>query len=66
MDNENVLELVDRVEADLRELAKITGEDHISAFIVEGNFNLTSFKNEKGQTVLNFFREGGADNAETA
>lgn len=66
MDNEKVLELVDRIEADLRELAKITGEDHISAWILNNHFTLTSFVNETGQTVLNFFREGGADNAETA
>ena len=64
MDNKKVLKLVDRIEADLRGLAKITGEDHISAFILEGNFNLTSFANETGQTLLNFFREEGVANGE--
>lgn len=58
MDNEKVLELVNRIEANLRDLAAVTGEDHISAFIINGNFNLNSFKNENGQTVLDFFREG--------
>jgi hypothetical protein len=56
MDNEKVLEIVDRIEAALRELAKVTGEEHISAYILSGCFSLESFANERGQKVLSFFR----------
>ena len=56
MDNEKVIEIVNRIEAAFRELVKATGEDNISAYIVDGNFSLDSFRNERGQAVLSFFR----------
>ena len=62
MNNKKVISLVNRIEADLRKLAELTGEEHISAFVVDNNFILTSFKNEHGQTTLDFYREGGGEN----
>lgn len=56
MDNEKVLELVDRIEAALRELAEVTGEKCINSFLYDGSFSLDSSTNERGQRVLNFFR----------
>ncbi len=56
LDNEKVIEIVNRIEADFRELQKVTGEEHISAFIISGNFHLISFADENGQTKLDFFR----------
>ena len=56
MENEKVLEIVDRIEAAFRELVEVTGEDNISACILDGNFSLDSFRKENGQVVLSFFR----------
>lgn len=56
MDNAKIVEIVNRIEAGLRELQKHTGEEHISAFIINGNFQLTSFKDQNGQTKLDFFK----------
>lgn len=61
MDNEKVLELVDRIEATFRDLAAVTGEDHISSFILNGHFFLQSSPNDKGQSLLHFYREGGSN-----
>ena len=57
MDNAKILELVDRTEADLRELAKLTGEDCINTYIINGAFSLESFTNANGQRILSFYRE---------
>ena len=45
MDNERVNELIDGIEANFRELAKITGADHISAFIISGRFSIDDLTN---------------------
>lgn len=62
MNNEKVLELVNIIEATLRELAEITGEHYISTFVMNGSFHLCSDQNENGQTILNFYRSGGENN----
>lgn len=59
MDNKKVLKLVNRIEAAFRELVAVTGEDHISSFILNGHFFLQSVPNDKGKTLLDFYREGG-------
>lgn len=56
MDNKKVVEIVNRIEADFRELVKETGESHISAFIIDGHFNLDSVADKNGQIKLSFFR----------
>lgn len=61
MANEIVLKLVDRIEAAFRELAAVTGEDHISSFILNGHFFLNSVPNDKGKALLDFHREGGGN-----
>lgn len=40
-------ELIEIIEANFRELAELTGEDHISAFIINGSFYLQSFGKDK-------------------
>lgn len=57
MNNAKVVEIVNKIEADFRELVKETGEDHISAFILNGSFYLTSHQDENGQTKLDFFKK---------
>lgn len=47
MGNEKVLELVGRIEEDFRELQAITGDDHISAFLIGGSFALYSYEGEE-------------------
>lgn len=59
MDNEKVIEIVNRIEADFRELVEVTGEGHISAFIINGAFSLNSAATENGQILISFYREGG-------
>lgn len=56
MNNDLVIANVNIIERALRELAALTGEMHISAYIVDGCFSLDSFANENGQKVLSFFR----------
>lgn len=56
MNNKKVLKLVDRIEADLRQLAEITGSDYISAFIVDGAFNMDN--GNTGNDGLDVFRKG--------
>lgn len=58
MNNEKVLKLVDRIEAAFRELAAVTGEDHISAFIINGSFSLNSAPDKHGQILLSIWRGG--------
>lgn len=65
MNNKKVLELVNSIEAALRELAEITGEPYISCFVYNGSFHLCSDQNENGQTILNFYRAGGENNGTT-
>lgn len=58
MNNERVATVIDLIEANFRELAELTGVDHISAFLIRGNFSiddLTDIKNPK----FDEFREGG-------
>ena len=57
MDNEKVLELVNRIEAAMRELAEGTGEAHINCYVYDGDFSLQSTPNENGQTVLHFYKK---------
>lgn len=59
-----VSKLVDSIEASLRELASLTGEEHISAFIIGGNFSLLSY-NKHGETGLDIYR-GGTNNGENS
>lgn len=59
-----VSKLVDSIEASLRELASLTGDVHISAFIVDGTFNLLSYNNQN-KKVLDIYR-GGTDNGENS
>ena len=56
-----VSELVDRIEAGFRELAELIGEDHISAFIINGGFFIMSFADHNKQGLLDIYREGGAE-----
>ena len=56
MENERVVELVDKIEAAMRELAANTPEGYISACVVNGSFMLNSSADEKGQTKFSFFR----------
>lgn len=56
MDNAKVLELVNRIEAAARELAEITGEEHISVYVYKGSFGLEGGYDENGQKSLNFYR----------
>lgn len=58
MNNKKVVEMVEIIEVMFRELVKETGEEYISAVILNGNFSLDSAFNEKGQKVLNFYRKG--------
>lgn len=60
MNKEKVLDLVDRIEAAMRELAEETGEAHINCYVYEGDFSLQSVPNHHGQTVLHFYRQGEA------
>lgn len=58
MNNDKIVSIVDCIEEDLRALVEETGKQHISCFILDGRFRLTSFEDENGQTVLDFFRRG--------
>lgn len=49
MDNERATELINSIEANLRELAEVTGADHISAFIINGNFNIDDYTDLENQ-----------------
>lgn len=57
MNNERVTELIDNIEKELRELAEITGEDHISTFLVNNNFHFYTF-GENNKLSLNIWRKG--------
>ena len=59
-----VNKLVDSIEANLRELASLTGDIHISAFIVDGGFNLLSYNNQNVK-ILDIYR-GGAKNGKNS
>lgn len=61
MDNEKVLELVDSIEAALRELVEVTGDQHISSFIVNNHFHFYTF-GEDGKPIIDIWREGKAQN----
>lgn len=58
MDNGNnlIIENVNIIERALRELAALTGEGYISAYVVDDSFSLESGANENGQKILSFFR----------
>lgn len=59
MDNEKVLELVNSIEANLKDLAAVTGEDFISVCITNNFFTLySSYKPVEGRRTLDFYREG--------
>ena len=58
MDNAKVVEIVNRIEADFRELQVVTGEEHISAFIIKGSFYLNGYADENGQRKIDFYRGG--------
>ena len=53
MNNKKVLKLVDRIEADLRQLAEITESNYISVFILDGSFNM-----DNGGNGLDVYRKG--------
>lgn len=57
MDNEKVLELIDTIEAAIRELAEVTGADHISAFLFKGRFNIDDYTDLENQK-FSVFRKG--------
>lgn len=59
MNNEKVVELVNTIEKAFRELQKVTGEEHISAYIYCGNFSLDSNTDANGQRKLSFYRTEG-------
>lgn len=54
--NPKVIELVDRIEAAFRELVEVTGEQHISAFILNGSF-LMQIVNEYDETILDIYHK---------
>lgn len=45
--------LIEEIEANFRKLVELTGEDHISAFIINGSFYLQSF----GKNKLDYYKE---------
>lgn len=45
MNNERVATLIDLIEENFRELSQLTGVDHISAFILRGNFYIDDYTN---------------------
>lgn len=57
MDNENALELIQSIEAAFRELAEVTGVDHISAFLIGGNFNIDDYTDLDNQKFSYFRKE---------
>jgi hypothetical protein len=58
MSNERVATVIDLIEANFRELAELTGVDHISAFLIRGNFSLDDYTNMRAPKFKEF-REGG-------
>lgn len=49
---------IDRIEADLRKLSKLTGSDHINAVLVNGAFMLDDYTDLPDQKFSVFRREG--------
>jgi hypothetical protein len=56
MENGRVVELVNTIEAAMRELAAHTDNGYITACVVDGSFVLNSGADENGQTKLSFYR----------
>lgn len=59
MENEKVVEIAKRIEADFRELQKVTGENYLSGCLIDNAFMLTSQRNENGQLKVDFYRLEG-------
>lgn len=60
MNNERVTTLIDLIEENFRELAELTGVNHISAFLINGSFNIEDYSNWGTKDAkFSEFREGG-------
>lgn len=57
MDNKKALKLIDSIEASFRELSKVTGADHISAFLLNGKFNMEDYTDLENQKFSIFRKE---------
>lgn len=54
MYSDKVVELANRIEAAFMELAEVTGDGHVSAFVVNGAFLLTTWND--GTKNIDIFR----------
>lgn len=58
--SEKEWKIISRIEKEMRKLAEETGVDHISCFLINGNFNIEDYTDIDNQKFSYF--NGGLDN----
>lgn len=62
MAKKRVTTIIDRIEADFRKLAKVTGVNHISAALIDGSFMIDDYANLGNQKFSEYRPERKKDN----